>query len=568
MSKQSFAMLIGWGLWLCGGAAAVLSQTPAEDARKAVQKRAIPASAERPVADFIGLRKCYLCHGSSTGRGELADCLVLRNEYIRWRDADRHTQAYAVLVADSDVKSEKLVNRMERILRISKNDPQWTAANAAECLSCHSTPQPPSGDGSENQFTQLQKNVTCEACHGPGKNWETAHSDPSWRVKPIADKTAAGMRNLRDPVVKTTVCLSCHLGNVSEGKVVTHDMYAAGHPPLTGFEVTAFARRMPWHWESLAEKSRVPGLAAAWPKFAEQYDLPRGPAEATREVLLGGLVELKEYLELLAEYAADAPATAWPELAMYDCFACHHDLQAAGGRQRRGYGGEVPGRPPLRYWPRVLAELAILQLSHPAGQETTAPNLTKLLETVSQTVNDRPFADQAKLKEAAALAAEKIDKLIVQLNRELSDKLNAPHEQAAEFVRKILGDMAKLAANNYHDYDSARQLAWAWFAVADDLRALQPNDAREREFAQRKSQLNALLQLSFQAEKGAAAAAPPDQSTAPQLSVPPPTNKTTVAAGLPLQLQVRNDYDAQHRYLEVKRLFVELGALLERKESR
>ena len=32
------------------------------------------------------------------------------------------------------------------------------------------------------------------------------------------------------------MCLSCHLGNAREGRVVTHEMYAAGHPPLPGFE--------------------------------------------------------------------------------------------------------------------------------------------------------------------------------------------------------------------------------------------------------------------------------------------------------------------------------------------
>ena len=42
---------------------------------------------------------------------------------------------------------------------------------------------------------------------------------------------------VRDPVRRTELCLSCHLGSTSENKMVTHAMYAAGHPPLPGFEM-------------------------------------------------------------------------------------------------------------------------------------------------------------------------------------------------------------------------------------------------------------------------------------------------------------------------------------------
>jgi len=57
-----------------------------------------------------------------------------------------------------------------------------------------------------------------------------------------------GMQNLRDPVTRAAVCSSCHVGSPSEGKVVTHAMYAAGHPPLTGFELNGLSERMPPHW--------------------------------------------------------------------------------------------------------------------------------------------------------------------------------------------------------------------------------------------------------------------------------------------------------------------------------
>ena len=66
------------------------------------------------------------------------------------------------------------------------------------------------------------------------------------------------MRNLRDPVVRGDVCSSCHIGSAAEGKVVTHAMYAAGHPPLPNFELATFSRNLPQHWR---DRRDVPFLA-------------------------------------------------------------------------------------------------------------------------------------------------------------------------------------------------------------------------------------------------------------------------------------------------------------------
>ena len=39
---------------------------------------------------------------------------------------------------------------------------------------------------------------------------------------------------------RAKLCSACHVGNVEDGKLVTHEMYAAGHPPLPGIEIVAF----------------------------------------------------------------------------------------------------------------------------------------------------------------------------------------------------------------------------------------------------------------------------------------------------------------------------------------
>ena len=63
-----------------------------------------------------------------------------------------------------------------------------------------------------------------------------------------------GMTDLWDPARRAQLCASCHVGDVREGKVVTHAMYAAGHPPLPGLEVATFSEQMPRHWQYLSEK--------------------------------------------------------------------------------------------------------------------------------------------------------------------------------------------------------------------------------------------------------------------------------------------------------------------------
>ena len=63
------------------------------------------------------------------------------------------------------------------------------------------------------------------------------------------------MTDLWDPVRRAETCASCHVGNHDEGKVVTHAMYAAGHPPLPGFETATFGDLEPRHWQYLSEKT-------------------------------------------------------------------------------------------------------------------------------------------------------------------------------------------------------------------------------------------------------------------------------------------------------------------------
>ena len=92
----------------------------------------------------------------------------------------------------------------------------------------------------------------------------------------------------------------------AEGKVITHEMYAAGHPPLAGLEVAAFSDEMPRHWQYVKEKSKT---------VQETFQVAPSRFEESQVVLVGGMVAFRETMRLLAEEAADdgqkmAPARA------------------------------------------------------------------------------------------------------------------------------------------------------------------------------------------------------------------------------------------------------------------
>jgi hypothetical protein len=104
---------------------------------------------------------------------------------------------------------------------------------------------------------------------------------------------------------------------------VNHDLIAAGHPRLN-FEFGAYHANLPKHWNEQKDKAGRPDFEArAW--------------------AIGQIVTAKSALELLAWRANPANNTPWPEFAEYDCFACHHDLQAKSWRQSRDVRGRKPG---------------------------------------------------------------------------------------------------------------------------------------------------------------------------------------------------------------------------------
>ncbi|MDX1968257.1 MAG: multiheme c-type cytochrome [Planctomycetaceae bacterium] len=402
-------------------------------------------------------------------RGIRTSNWVTRTEETIWLDHDRHVQAFAVL-------GNSQSQHMAKLLGIDD------ATRDRRCLACHSS-KPVWEPGVEvepnspfllttaeaTRFSFLV-GVDCEGCHGPSEkpkgsaipDWISEHTstpdpnldDPAeaakfWRFYSPQTKLEHGYVDVRSPYVQTQMCLSCHMGDVTMGRIVTHEMFAAGHPPLPAFEVATFRHQMPPHWQPLSKKP--PAVVAQFNKLSAAPYNP-GTSTDTRLMLLGALASVRQYLILLSDLSqpeAEFPGPdralrpPGPELAAFDCTACHHDLRDKSWRQTRQL--KIPGRPLPRLW---TSELAIVALEiHKEGAESLRQELAALRDALYA----QPFGDSARLKEIAGSAVPKLDQWAQALEKRTWDSADS-----LAVVRHI----AELGKGPLLDYETARSYYW------------------------------------------------------------------------------------------------------------
>ena len=249
------------------------------------------------------------CHGDPI-RGDLptspwgADLDRWRTSHEVWRHYDPHAQAYRVLTNE---RSATIVSKL------AAGRPHVQARKDARCLACHSNP---TLAGLEGYEAIQAEGVGCESCHGNATHYRFDHI--GWGPGPDrrAKFQAAGMTELFDPAVRAETCAKCHVG--AAGRDMNHDMIAAGHPRLN-FDYATYLRGLPPHW---TEKDRTGEKVKARPA-----------TEIARHWLVGRAATAAAGCELLADRAARKEAP-WPEFSESDCYACHHNLQPAGFRDR------------------------------------------------------------------------------------------------------------------------------------------------------------------------------------------------------------------------------------------
>ena len=299
-----------------------------------------PASAcpgaGKPDSRFMGASYCRRCHTNGEAF-QFPSKLATLDEFPIWDNRDRHRHAFEALTGDR-------ARQMESLLGMKPG----AAATSRECMACHTTSVTadtagPSLDDDAKRHAAIEQGVSCEACHGRASPWVDVHPKPGdWsnRKPPLLDQEKEekyGMTNVRDPVRQTELCLSCHLGDIACGKFVTHDMFAAGHPPLPAFEIEAFLQQMPPHWRPAPPQSRT----------------QRGSRRIGGTTGIGPIAGGCRRLPRQNDHADSASL----DFAIYDCTACHHELQIPSPRKSAAISAALraarrcaPGIPP---WPRL-----------------------------------------------------------------------------------------------------------------------------------------------------------------------------------------------------------------------
>jgi hypothetical protein len=376
----------------------------------------VHAAAEPPA--YQGAARCIDCHTQPNPLRESDGTTewVALSEAHTWLTADKHAQAFKTLESEY---SQQIGKRLG--IDDVRKDPR--------CLSCHA-----GWSKGDRAPPHLELGVSCEACHGPGSLYDAEHTRPAWRTKTADEKAVLGMVDVRHPRLRAERCLSCHLGSAAEGKWLTHAMYAAGHPPLAGFELSAYSRAMPRHWRELEDKGNtVRGNA----DIRTAIGYRDGELQAVKSVVIGGVVTLRESTRLQDDWQRLANTGDWPDFAQYDCASCHHELEQPSWRQARR-AAVPPGKlfPPA--WPNVLAELAMRHL----GRDNLAEE-RRLRRELDAHANDAQIGP--------------LDELVRQLD-------SLPYDRAA--ATAILRDLADLGQRPDLDFDSARQLGWALQSIS------------------------------------------------------------------------------------------------------
>ena len=388
----------------------------------------MPALAEEPA--YLGATRCIDCHTQpSPLRVEdgVTDWVKLTEAHT-WLEIDKHSLAFKVLESDDSTAIGKRLG--------------IDVTHDRRCLSCHA-----GWSAGPTLPPRRDLGVSCEACHGPSSLYDLPHTDPGWRSK-TPNEEATGMVDVREPRRRAELCLSCHVGNVAEEKVLTHDMYAAGHPPLPGFEVATFAQAMPPHWRRLSEKGDVIRQDAVIRRAVHER---AGDVPEVKSVVIGGVVGLRESVRLFRDRQAKADEVGgWPDFAQYDCSACHHELERPSWRQQR----QQPGRPGQLFppvWPTMLAELGLRHF-----ERRDAASAKRLRHDFEQGLAALLAATRGEMRGASESLGDKLDELLGELD-------DVAYDDAA--AAALLRDICELGQRRDLDFDSARQLGWAFQTI-------------------------------------------------------------------------------------------------------
>ena len=125
---------------------------------------------------YVGLKSCGMCHKSDEGGNQLA----------KWQES-KHAKAYELLGTPEAKEAGK---------KVGVDNPQ----TSGKCLKCHATAYNFGETDIGNEKLPVTDGVTCESCHGPGKNYKSKET--------MKDRQQAIAGGMIYPATKS--CEKCH----------------------------------------------------------------------------------------------------------------------------------------------------------------------------------------------------------------------------------------------------------------------------------------------------------------------------------------------------------------------
>lgn len=395
MSRLSCALMM-LVLTLCGGRA-FGADAPAP----------APATA---TAQHVGVASCSgsTCHAAIKPVGKHP---IRQDEYFIWQRKDAHAGTYNLLL-------EPRSNDMARRLGWGE------AAQARGCLACHADGV---AEPARGEKWLISDGVGCEVCHGGAGGWIDSHVQG---YKARDEARADGLYPTWEPAARAQLCLSCHQG--SRERPMTHAIMAAGHPPLL-FELDTFSTLEPFHHEldkDYLERKGAQNAATAWIV---------GQAMSADELL--GAIEAGRHRKGLM-----------PELAFFDCDACHHPMKAGRGNAGRTAGAD-PGVIPL-------ADSALVMIG--VWARVIDPSLADRWQSGWSRLYRKGYASDEDLRrEATALRSLLQSRILARAQSSSPD--------AAQLRRVIGGVLAAASGDHLGDYRFAEQVAMASLVLGSAL---------------------------------------------------------------------------------------------------
>lgn len=216
---------------------------------------------------FLGAQSCSSssCHG---GGGNNQD------QFTVWFRQDYHHERPVALL------------ETRRSAVIAENLKISDPTRDERCTVCHEPLRTVSADRLSKEVN-VAEGVSCENCHGPAENWLRGHTRHDWTT---ADRTAAGMRDLRNLYVRANACVACHQN-------VDFDLRRAGHPELL-FELDGQCVSEPRHWRKSEDKPGpqiwLVGQAVALREMSWQLSRETNPDPGLRDQWAGLLWLLQQ----------------------------------------------------------------------------------------------------------------------------------------------------------------------------------------------------------------------------------------------------------------------------------